>query len=80
MVQSEVSGVIFSIDPVNTIKIKLYRIGLGLGEMIVQGSVTPTGTLYKKKLFDSFEGNFRQSVQLIKEGTETKEGRPRKTR
>ncbi len=42
MVQSEASGIMFTIDPVNNDKSKIVVESiLGLGELIVQGSVTP---------------------------------------
>ncbi|MEK7061194.1 MAG: phosphoenolpyruvate synthase [Patescibacteria group bacterium] len=83
MVQSEVSGVIFSIDPVNNDKDKIVIESVwGLGEMIVQGSVTPDRYIVQKETFSILSKEISdQSVQLIKEGTETKEREvPRKTR
>ncbi|MBI2310040.1 phosphoenolpyruvate synthase [Candidatus Collierbacteria bacterium] len=42
MIQSEVSGVMFTVNPVNQDKsVIIIEAVLGLGEMIVQGSVTP---------------------------------------
>lgn len=42
MIQSEVSGVMFTVNPVNLDKsVIVIEAVLGLGEMIVQGSVTP---------------------------------------
>ncbi|MEX2012555.1 MAG: phosphoenolpyruvate synthase [Patescibacteria group bacterium] len=42
MVQSEVSGIMFTVDPVNSDDSKIViDAGLGLGEAIVSGSVTP---------------------------------------
>lgn len=42
MVQSELSGIMFTIDPVNNDKTKVVIDAIwGLGEMIVQGAVTP---------------------------------------
>ncbi|MCX6705706.1 MAG: phosphoenolpyruvate synthase, partial [Candidatus Woesebacteria bacterium] len=83
MVQSTVSGVIFSIDPVTNEKDKIVIESVwGLGEMIVQGSVTPDRYIVQKETFSILSKEISdQSVQLIKEGTETKEREvPRKTR
>jgi pyruvate,water dikinase len=75
MVQSEVSGVMFTINPINNDENTLVVESVwGLGEMIVQGSATP----------DHFEVNKRtmkieqtviskQEVQLVREGEVTKE-------
>ena len=75
MVQSEVSGVIFSIDPVTNEKDKIVIESVwGLGEMIVQGSVTPDRYIVQKDTFKILSKEISdQSVQLIKEGAETKE-------
>ncbi len=75
MVQSTVSGVIFSIDPVTNEKDKIVIESVwGLGEMIVQGSVTPDRYVVQKETFTILSREISdQSVQLIKVGTETKE-------
>lgn len=75
MVQSQVSGVIFSIDPVNNDKDKIIIESVwGLGEMIVQGSVTPDRYIVQKETFKILSKEISdQSIQLVKEGTETKE-------
>jgi len=75
MVQSEVSGVIFSIDPVTNEKDKIVIESVwGLGEMIVQGSVTPDRYIVQKDTFKILSKEISdQSVQLIKVGIETKE-------
>lgn len=50
MVESEKSGVMFTIDPVNSDKSKIIiEAVLGLGEMIVQGAVTPDHYEIEKK-------------------------------
>lgn len=75
MIQSEVSGVMFTIDPAQNDKTKIIIEAIfGLGELIVQGSVTPdhyeidkqTLAMTKKQI-----GN--QKVQLTKEGSSTKQ-------
>jgi len=53
MIQSEVSGVMFSIDPVKNEKDKIIIESVwGLGEMIVQGSVVPDKYVVQKETFD----------------------------
>ena len=75
MVQSEVSGVMFTIDPTNNDKSKIVTEAVyGLGETIVQGKVNPdhyevdkqTFKIVKKELGD-------QTKQLVKIGTKTRE-------
>ncbi len=75
MIQSEVSGVMFSVDPVKNDKDRIIIEAVwGLGEMIVQGSVVPDTYVVQKETFDILSKEIsNQSVQLIKEGTETKE-------
>ena len=75
MVQSDVSGVIFTIDPVTNEKDKIVIESVwGLGEMIVQGSVTPDRYIVQKETFKILSKEISdQAVQLIKEGIETKE-------
>ncbi|QQG49713.1 MAG: phosphoenolpyruvate synthase [Candidatus Berkelbacteria bacterium] len=52
MVQSEVSGIMFTVDPVTEDKEKVtIDAGLGLGEAIVSGSVTPDHYVVNKKDF-----------------------------
>ena len=53
MVQSEVSGVMFTVDPVSSDKSKIViDAGLGLGEAIVSGSITPDHYVVDKKKFE----------------------------
>lgn len=75
MIQAEVSGVMFTIDPVGNLKNKIIIEAIyGLGELIVQGSQTPdhyevdknTLTIEKKEV------NV-QKIKLIKKAAETKE-------
>lgn len=83
MVQSEVSGVIFSIDPVTNEKDKIVIESVwGLGEMIVQGSVTPDRYLVQKETFKILSKEISdQEVMLTRIGGETKEVQtPRRTR
>lgn len=53
MVQSEVSGIMFSVDPVTNDQTKIViDAGMGLGEAIVSGSVTPDHYVVKKESWD----------------------------
>lgn len=74
MVQSEVSGVMFSIDPVTNDKEKIVIESVwGLGEMIVQGAVVPDKYVVQKETFDILSKEVSdQSIQLIKKGGKTK--------
>jgi pyruvate,water dikinase len=75
MVQSEVSGVMFSIDPTNNDKDRIIIESVwGLGEMIVQGSVIPDKYVVQKGTFDILSKEVSdQSIQLTKNKGETKE-------
>jgi pyruvate,water dikinase len=75
MIQSKVSGVIFTIDPVTQEKDKIIIEAVwGLGEMIVQGSVVPDRYIVQKETFSILSKEVSdQSVQLIKKGSENKE-------
>lgn len=75
MIQSEVSGVMFSMDPVTNDKERMVIEAVwGLGEMIVQGSVVPDKYVVQKDTFDILSKEVsNQSVQLIKAGGDTKE-------
>ncbi len=75
MVQSEVSGVMFSIDPVKNDKDRiLIEAVWGLGEMIVQGSVVPDNYVVQKDTFAILSKEISdQSIELIKDGALTRE-------
>jgi len=68
MVQSEVSGVMFSIDPVSNDKDRIIIEAVwGLGEMIVQGSVVPDRYVVQKETFSILSKEIsEQSIQLIR--------------
>lgn len=73
MIQSEVSGIMFSIDPVTNMKDRIVIDAVwGLGEMIVQGSYVPDHYVVQKETFSilSKAVNF-QDKQLIKKGEKT---------
>lgn len=75
MIQSRVSGVMFTIDPVTNDKERIVIESVwGLGEMIVQGSVTPDTYVVQKDTFAILSKVVSdQSVMLTKVGVETKE-------
>jgi len=75
MIQSSVSGVMFTIDPVSNEKDRIIIEAVwGLGEMIVQGSVVPDRYVVQKETFDILSKEISdQRVQLVKRGIETKE-------
>jgi pyruvate,water dikinase len=74
MIQSEVSGVMFTIDPVTNEKDKiLIEAVWGLGELIVQGSVVPDKYMVQKQTFSILSKEISdQPVQLVKKGNDTK--------
>lgn len=72
MVQSDVSGISFSIDPItndkSTITIEAIN---GLGEYIVGGKVTPDHYEISKKTFGITEKEIKQqTIKLVKKGNE----------
>jgi len=68
MVQSDVSGVMFSIDPAKNDKDRIIIESVwGLGEMIVQGSVIPDKYVVQKGTFAILSKEVSdQSVQLVR--------------
>ncbi|RLC32663.1 phosphoenolpyruvate synthase, partial [Candidatus Woesebacteria bacterium] len=75
MIQSEVSGVAFTIDPVTNDKSKIIIEAVwGLGEYIVKGLVVPDTYSVQKETFSILSKKISdQSVQLVKQGLKTKE-------
>jgi len=73
MIQSDVSGVMFSIDPVTNDKERILIESVwGLGELIVQGSVLPDRYVVQKETFSILSKEISdQSVQLIKMDNDT---------
>ena len=68
MVQSEVSGVMFTQDPISNEKDRIIIEAIwGLGEMIVQGTVVPDHYVVQKDTFDILSKQVvDQSIQLIR--------------
>lgn len=75
MIQSETSGVMFTVDPVTNQKNRILIEAIyGLGELIVQGKVSPDHYLVDKNSLKILEKNvFLQPLQLIKVGSLNKE-------
>ena len=75
MVQSEKSGIAFSIDPVtNNKSVITIEAIYGLGEYIVQGMVTPDHYEVDKKSFSILKNQIKtQKVQFVKKGVENVE-------
>jgi len=83
MIQSVVSGVMFTINPVTNEKDRiLIEAVWGLGELIVQGTVVPDRYNVQKETFSILSKQISdQPIQLIKVGKETKEAEvPKKLR
>lgn len=75
MVQSEVSGVMFTLDPVTNNKERIVIESVwGLGELIVGGAVVPDHYEVQKETFAILSKVISdQRVQLIKKGDKTEE-------
>ncbi len=75
MIQSEVSGIMFSVDPVTNRKDRIIIDAVwGLGEMIVQGNYIPDHYVIQKETFAILSKEVNdQKMQYIKKGKETKE-------
>lgn len=66
MVQSEVSGIMFTVEPVENDENKIViEAGFGLGEAIVSGSVTPDQYLVDKKNFKILEKKINRQDWMI---------------
>jgi pyruvate,water dikinase len=75
MIQSEASGVMFSIDPVTNEKDKIIIEAIwGLGEYIVQGSVMPDKYVVQKETFLILSKEIsEQKIALVRKGLITEE-------
>ncbi len=74
MVQSEKSGVMFTINPIDNDKTKIsIEAGFGLGEAVVSGSITPDRYIVDKKSFEIIEKEVSpQEWKIAKVGKENK--------
>lgn len=77
MVPAEISGVMFTINPITHEKNQLIIEAVwGLGEYIVQGEVTPDTYLVEKQSLDILSKKVeKQEVQLLKIGSLTKKAK-----
>jgi len=75
MIQAEASGVTFTVDPVtNDKKTLIVEAIFGLGEFIVQGTVTPDHYKIRKSDFKILKKDInRQKIQLVKVKSKNKE-------
>lgn len=74
MIESKVSGVMFSVNPIskNTNQIMIEG-GYGLGEMLVQGLITPDNFIVDKKNLEIMERNIdiQETMLIFKDGKNT---------
>lgn len=77
MVSADVSGVMFTINPVNNDKDRIVIEAIwGLGELIVSGSVVPDRYVVQKDTFDILSKELAfQEVELVRVGNETEKRR-----
>ncbi len=71
MIESEISGVIFSVNPVSEDKDEIMiEAGHGLGEMLVQGLITPDNFIVDKKTLDikSRDIQVQETMLVFQEG------------
>ena len=75
MIQSEVSGIAFTVDPRGHDKHKMIIEAIwGLGELIVQGSITPDKYEVERHSLEILSAEKQsQTLQLVKVGRENKE-------
>lgn len=68
MVNSEISGIVFTINPVNNNKKEIVVETIwGLGEYVVQGVVTPDQHLIDKNTWEiTYKNSVRQDIQLVR--------------
>lgn len=71
MVESDVSGIMFTADPTGDLNKIIIEAGFGLGETIVSGSVTPDNYVVDKKTMSIANKKIlKQEWMLVKEGKE----------
>ncbi|MFH1749518.1 MAG: phosphoenolpyruvate synthase [bacterium] len=74
MVQADAAGIMFTIDPVTNNKTKIMiEAGLGLGETVVSGSITPDRFLVDKKTMKIVDREINQQEWQIKKVNEKDE-------
>lgn len=73
MIESDASGVLFTVDPVTNDRSKIVIEAIyGLGELLVQGEVTPDHYEVEKNTL-LLKNIAKQTRKLVKQGNETKE-------
>ncbi len=74
-IQSEISGIMFTVNPVTNDKTNIIvETVWGLGEYIVQGTITPDQHIINKNNWTvTSKSQVKQTVQLLKSSDETKE-------
>ncbi|MFA6269434.1 MAG: phosphoenolpyruvate synthase [archaeon] len=71
MVESEVSGIMFTADPTGDLSKIIIEAGFGLGETVVSGSITPDNYVYDKKTLTLANKRInKQEWMLVKDGKE----------
>ncbi|MCX6803393.1 MAG: PEP-utilizing enzyme, partial [Candidatus Diapherotrites archaeon] len=71
MVESEVSGIMFTADPTGDLDKIIIEAGFGLGETVVSGSITPDNYVIDKKTMTLINKKInKQEYMLVKEGNE----------
>jgi len=75
MVQSEISGIVFTVHPVTEDRDQMViEAGWGLGEAIVGGKITPDTYIIDKKTWTIIDANISsQSMMMIRESSGVKE-------
>ncbi|MBI2592579.1 MAG: PEP/pyruvate-binding domain-containing protein [Candidatus Colwellbacteria bacterium] len=75
MIDSEVSGVVFTVNPITKDENELMiEAGFGLGEMMVQGMITPDSFVVDKKTLEIKNSDIKtQETMMIFKNGETKE-------
>ncbi|MEI7960952.1 MAG: phosphoenolpyruvate synthase [archaeon] len=71
MVESEVSGIMFTANPAGGMEGLIIEAGLGLGETVVSGSITPDNYIVDKKNLKILSKKMNhQEYMLVKDGAE----------
>ncbi|MFH1866935.1 MAG: PEP/pyruvate-binding domain-containing protein, partial [Patescibacteria group bacterium] len=66
MVQSEIAGIAFTVHPVTKDKNQMIiEAGIGLGEAVVSGQVTPDSYVVDKKKFDLLDINISEQTRYL---------------
>src|SRR3989338_2018347 len=75
MVQSEIAGIVFTVHPVTKDKKQLIiEAGIGLGEAIVSGQITPDSYVAEKKPLSIIETNVSEQTRALVKNKTTGKG------